>query len=169
MISREEVLKVLDYDPVTGAFRWKVSRGNVAAGREAGYVNVRRGKSYRHVRVSGTYYPIHRLGWLILTGRFPEDQIDHIDGNGLNNSAENLRAVSNAENARNQRKPVNNKSGVAGVHWDKANAKWRVLISHNGKRKCLGRFDDFDEAVAVRKNAEQKLGFHPNHGSERPL
>lgn len=170
MITREEVLKLLEYDPVTGVFTWKVSPTNrVKVGAEAGWVQVYGGKSYLTIQVNGRTYKAHRLAWLVLTGNFPEDQIDHINGQGLDNRSINLRSVSNAENGKNQRKHVTNTSGVTGVYWDKAYAKWMAAIRLNGKRKNLGRFDNFDEAVEARKNAERKLGYHPRHGETRPL
>ena len=171
MISREEVVRLLDYDEFTGIFTWKTRPNRrIKVGSEAGTVKVdRNGKSYRYVQVNGRKYYCHRLAWLILTGEFPEDQIDHIDGNGLSNASSNLRAVSNAENGKNQRKPVTNTSGVIGVHWYKPYAKWMAYIKLNGRRKHLGYFDDFADAVAVRKKAERTRGFHPNHGSDRNL
>ena len=170
MITREEVVRVLHYDECTGIFTWKISHANnVKAGRETGCVNVSvSGKAYRVIRINGRSYKAHRLAWLILTGNFPDDQIDHIDGNGLNNRSVNLRAVSRAENCKNVRKHARNTSGVTGVYWDKAGSKWYASIKINGKQKRLGYFD-FDEAVAVRKEAERIHGFHHRHGETRPL
>lgn len=171
ILSREDVLALLDYDAATGVFTCKVARGGKAkAGGEVGAVTVaENGKSYRRIKISRRSYMAHRLAWLVITGEFPDDQIDHINGNGLDNRAVNLRAVTNAENAKNYRKPVTNTSGVVGVYRRNAGAKWQVLIGLNGKLKHIGIFDDFEKAVAVRKEAERIHGFHPNHGSERPL
>lgn len=170
MITREELLKLLHYDEFTGVFKWRVSRGRVKAGAEAGCIKVNEdGKSYRYVRVNGRMYYGHRLVWLILTGQFPNDQIDHLDGDGLNNASVNLRTVTNSENGKNVRKRADNATGVTGVYWDRTYAKWHAQIMLNGKGKHLGYFHNFDEAVAVRKAAEKIHGFHPNHGTVRPL
>lgn len=50
-----------------------------------------------------------------------------------------------------------NKSGVVGVNWDKSRGKWQASIKFKGKKYNLGRFDDFSEAVEVRKEAEKEL------------
>lgn len=171
MVSREEVVRLLDYDPVTGIFIWKVRTAIcVKIGAEAGSVFVNgNGKPYRRIMIKGRHYYSHRLAWLVLSGQFPDDEIDHVDGNGLNNSAKNLRPATRTENTRNKRKPVNNTTGIVGVYWDKTYSKWAAKICLNGKLKHLGYFDNFDEAVAVRKNAEITHGFHHRHGETRPL
>lgn len=58
-----------------------------------------------------------------------------------------------------------NKSGVAGVNWDKSRNKWQVSIRYKGTRYNLGRFDDFDEAVEIRKVAEEKIKLHEQKNS----
>lgn len=50
-----------------------------------------------------------------------------------------------------------NISGVVGVNWDKSRNKWQASIRYKGKRYNLGRFDSFNEAVQVRKAAEEKI------------
>lgn len=70
----------------------------------------------------------------------PDERVDHIDGNGLNNRRENLRLANFNENARNSRKPTNNKSGYKGVHWHKEAKKWCARIRANGRYLYLGLF-----------------------------
>jgi hypothetical protein len=100
-----------------------------------------------------------------MLGEFPEDQVDHIDGNGLNNIWTNLRPVTCGENQKNRRKYARNTSGTTGVYWYKQARKWRSLI-HN---KHLGLFHNKEDAIAARKAAEVFYNFHENHGTERPL
>lgn len=69
-------------------------------------------------------------------------QVDHIDGNGLNNRRSNLRVATVAENAHNRKKPANNSSGFKGVHWRKSECKWVARIMVRGVRMNLGHFDD---------------------------
>lgn len=82
--------------------------------------------------------------------------IDHVDGNGLNNRKENLRFATHAQNMRNRRIDKRNTTGVTGVYWNKRKSKWQSLIMINGKRKGLGYFRTFDEAVAARKASENE-------------
>lgn len=170
MLTQERVKELLTYDPETGEFRWKEGRRQMKAGSVAGSDHtVHSGKKYRVISIDGKKYQAHRLAWLVMHGEFPPEQIDHIDGNGLNNRFENLRAVSNAGNGKNVRKRADNTSGVSGVHWHKTRQKWQAHIRVNQKLIHLGRFTSQDAAVAARKAAEIKYGFHANHGTERPL
>jgi hypothetical protein len=171
MLTFEEAKRLFDYDPETGVIRWKirVSR-NVGDGREAGNVHIsNNGKSYRRVSANKGYYLAHRLIYLLQTGEWPSGQIDHIDGNGLNNVWQNLRAVTQSENGRNQRLPRTNTSGHVGVYWDKKGRKWASNIMVNEKTRHLGRFTSIEEAIAARKEAEIEHNFHQNHGTDRPL
>jgi len=127
------------------------------------------GKKYRTIKIEGVRYYAHRLVWLYVTGSFPKDQIDHIDGNGLNNKWENLRESTNTENARNQRLRSNNKSGYLGVSWCKTKRKWVAYIREYGKQINLGSFYNKNNAIEARTCAENKYGYDKNHGQIRPL
>jgi HNH endonuclease len=96
-------------------------------------------------------------------------EIDHINGNPADNRISNLRHVTHKENARNVGIYKNNKSGHHGVCWDAGHKAWKATIGENGKQKRLGRFKSFEQAVAVRKNAEIESGYHQNHGRLAPL
>ena len=74
-------------------------------------------------------------------------EVDHIDGNGLNNSRANLRCVTRAQNMQNARRRIDSTSGVKGVCWDKWTGKWKAQIAANGKRRER-RFDTIEEAAA---------------------
>lgn len=126
------------------------------------------GKSYLVLRIDGVLYKAHRIIWKMLYNEEPEE-IDHDDGNGLNNRRTNLKSVTHQVNACNRRKPANNKSGQVGVLWCKKRFKWRAYIRINRREKFLGYFENFDEAVRIRKQAERDYDFNQNHGSERPL
>lgn len=169
MLTQDRVKELLTYDPKTGVFRWKVNRSNIKAGSVAGCESLKNGKRYWLIRVDGKLFHAHRLAWLLMQGEFPLEQIDHIDGNGLNNQIENLRAVSTTENLRNQRKNSKNSSGAAGVRWYRPTRKWQARIKVGRKDIHLGYFADKSEAISARKAAEIKYGFHANHGTERPL
>lgn len=163
--------RLMHYDPDTGVVRWKMSVANrIKPGDIAGWrCKGKEGKTYMRVESQGETYSIHRLIWLYMTGDWPKGQIDHIDGNGLNNEWGNLRDVPQSENVKNARLRHDNTSGVTGVTWHKRDKQWEVYINHNRKRHYLGKYDSLDEAVNVRKKAELDYGFHSNHGSVRPL
>jgi len=164
---------IFDYTE-DGILYWKESElkrtnviKNISPDRIAGYQGKAKNQKthYVPIRYLGKVYLSHRVIWEMHNGIIPDGmQIDHIDGNGTNNRIENLRIVTITENLKNKSKYKNNKSGVAGVSWDKASKKWHAYISDNGKRKSLGFFKEITEAVSARKSAEEELGYHKNHG-----
>lgn len=160
-ITSQELKELLHYDELTGVFTWKVRRKGVKFGAIAGNVTV---NGYRQMKVMLRNYQAHRLVWLYMTGKFPDDQIDHINGVTDDNRFINLREVSNQENSRNLSIPKRNTSGVIGVQWSKKSEKWRAGIMVNQKAIHLGLFEDKEDAIRARKIAEKKYNFHENHG-----
>ena len=97
----------------------------------------------------------------------PDDMlVDHIDRNPLNNRADNLRLVTNAENCQNQTARVTSRTGIKGVYIDshsKSN-RYAAAIQVNGKRIHLGRFKTLPEAAEVVRVATLKYHTHsPYH------
>jgi hypothetical protein len=84
----------------------------------------------------------------------PEEKVDHIDGNPLNNKRDNLRICTQQNNIHNSALAKNNTSGCTGVY--KYKDRWLVKIMVNYKTIRLGCYDNFDDAVKVRKEAEEK-------------
>jgi hypothetical protein len=83
-------------------------------------------------------------------------QVDHIDGNPLNNKRSNLRLCTPLQNMRNQKTPISNTSGFKGISWRKDTCKFGAYIGVNGKKKHLGYFQDIEDALKVRQEAEQE-------------
>lgn len=161
-IRDETVHALIAYDPITGHLTWKADRGKVKAGDPAGSASDSHG--YLSVRVNYRSYLAHRLAWFLTHGEFPKNKLDHINGDRHDNRLANLREVSDRDNARNSAMNTKNTSGVVGVSWHAARGKWRANITVGRQQKHLGLFDSFDEAVAVRRQAEAEFDFHPNHG-----
>ena len=179
-LTYEYVNSRLRYEPETGLLFWKErppvagettkqaghrDRWNMRhAKKEAGAEFVRGRTSYKQIKLNRKAYYAHRLVWLLDYGEWPENQIDHINGNGLDNRVENLRDVTNQENGKNRRIDLRSKFGATGVYFRKQKNKWEASIRVDGKYKYLGCFTSFTEAVRARKEAERKHRFHPNHG-----
>lgn len=94
---------------------------------------------------------IHRVILERILGRPLEakEQVDHRDGDGLNNRRENLRLATASENQRNQHRDRTNTSGFKGACWDKSVNRWKATIKVNRKCIHLGRFDTPEEAHAA--------------------
>lgn len=84
------------------------------------------------------------------------EQIDHINNKKNDNRKINLRKVTDSQNNMNRKLRSNNTSGVTGVYWDKSSQKWFAQIVANKEKKFLGYFNDFNDAVTARKDAEEK-------------
>lgn len=153
-LTAEYLRSALNYNPDTGIFTWKVSTSNrVKVGDIAGS---RRGDGYLQIMIQSRLHKAHRLAWLYVHGVWPEDQIDHINRNRIDNQISNLREVSHKQNNQNKGKAGNNTSGHTGVCWHKQKSKWQTHIKHNRKRIHLGYFATIEEAVAARKAGELK-------------
>ena len=99
-------------------------------------------------------YAIHRF---ILGISDSNIEVDHIDGNTMNNSRNNLRIANSAENSRNRGKNKNNKSGYKGVYFHKNYGKWAALICVNYQKFNLGYFDTPEDAYEAYKIAALEL------------
>lgn len=126
---------------------------------------------YIQINLKGVAYCGHRLVWLYMYGEWPEDIIDHIDGDGLNNKLENLRSADRTINGRNRRMSKNNSSGVNGVYWEKLVNGWVAAgyYEENGirKKKYLGSYATVEEAEAARLSwQDSQEGYTDRHGKK---
>ena len=164
-LTQDKLKGLLNYNPETGIFTRAVDSGRNNCwkkGSVSGYFDASNG--YVKVSLLGKRYYAHRLAWLYVHGKFPENKIDHINHNRTDNRLCNLRTVSNTDNSRNCSKQANNTSGTTGVVWDRDLLKWSARIMVNRKCLYLGVFVDIELAKNARKQAEVKYGFHKNHG-----
>ena len=146
--THERVREALDYDPETGLFTWLVRTSiRIMAGDVAGCPTQ---SGYWRIGLDGHDYQAHVLAWFWVHGEWPTNDIDHIDGDGLNNRLDNLRDVPRNVNMHNVVAPYqNNTSGYRGASFHRQSGKWRASIGVNGKRVHLGLFDTPEEAHAA--------------------
>lgn len=167
--SIDELRKLLTYDPDTGDLTWlarrdvKASWNTRYAGRPA--LACVHEDGYRKGRIHRKLVRAHRVAWALHHGRWPNLDLDHINGDRSDNRISNLREVTRSENQRNMRLPSDNRSGVIGVYWNTQRQRWVAEIRDTrGKKQHLGAFADLDAAAAARRAAEQAAGYHENHG-----
>lgn len=104
------------------------------------------------MRPAGAYHSIGSL-WADPTSQ----EVDHINGNGLDCRRGNLRLCTKSENQRNRRPNQNGTSGYKGVGWYKKYNCWRVRIQVNGKKQHIGYFDNEIDAATAYDNAAKQL------------
>ena len=162
------VRELLSSDCQTGILTWEPRRAPCGSfnGRYAGneaFTCVER-KGYKTGCILGYHMKAHRIAWALHYDEWPEDQIDHINGNPSDNRIENLRIVNNKKNCRNQSTPKNNTSGYIGVTWSKQMGLWQAKYKVNYKNIHVGYFNNPQDASTAVISAMALSGFHINHG-----
>jgi len=160
-ITIDRVRELLRYNPETGIFLWNAKsspKSPFLPGSQAGGISGR----YVSIMIDGRRYAAHRLAWLLITGEWPKEEIDHKNRNTTDNRFSNLREATRANNARNQGAQANNSSGRKGIY--PSRGRWCARIMVDGKRIFLGSFRDPDlAAAAYSEAARQYHGEFANH------
>jgi hypothetical protein len=156
-LSLERLREVLDYDPATGALTWRVRLGPMCKfGQIAGVI---KGK-YRRIAIDGRSYTASHLAWFHYYGIPPVGLVDHENLDTDDQSIENLRPATHAQNSKNMGRNSANTTGFKGVAvFNKPGkpTRYRALIRANGKRIFLGIFDTPEEAHEAYCKAAKEL------------
>ena len=147
MITQEKLKELVDY--VDGKL---IAKTNSKVRKVGDALSSLTDKGYLRSSVSGKSYSVHRLVFLYHHGYMP-NQVDHIDGNRMNNRIENLREATSSQN--NQNRKATSSSGIKGVIWHKQSKKWVASICVNRKSIHLGSFLSIEEAALVANKARQ--------------
>lgn len=155
-LTQDRLKELLDYDPETGVFTWKIRVNNKKIRTVAGSIDK---EGYCIICLDGKKHRSHRLAFLYMEGYLPENCVDHIDRNKNNNKWDNLREVSHTCNMRNRDIQKNNKSGIIGISWNKRDNNWLASIRISNKSFYLGYYINLIDAVKARWQAEKKYNF----------
>jgi len=163
MLDFKKASHYFRYEPGSGLIYRKIKVStNTCVGQLVG--NRQYANGYGMIGFEQKKYSSHRLAWLLHNGEWPKQQIDHINGNRIDNRIVNLRDVNCAENNRNRPIAKNNNSGHVGVSWDKDKNKWKAYIDIAGKTKTLGAYKLLSDAIVARSAASIENSYHENHG-----
>lgn len=155
-LTRARLHELLHYDPETGVFKWVHNRVGKGAGRKKEIAGARHNRGYISIRLDRSLFLAHRLAWLYMTGEWPADQIDHINGNRSDNCWANLRGADPTLNGENQRSAqVTSSTKLLGVSANKS--RWAASIKVKGVRYHLGTYDTPEAAHAVYVAAKRRL------------
>ncbi len=145
-ITLEQAKHLMNYDPETGIFTWRIAHGNVKENAIAGTIQ----GGYRKVTICNEQVKIHRLAWFMIYGVWPSGQIDHIDGDKLNNRISNLRDVPMSINMQNRYAVRRKDSGLP----------YGVTRHRNGRFMAnirVGTYDTVEEAQEAFMNAKRLI------------
>lgn len=141
-LTAEEAKGIWRYDPDTGYFFWLISpKYDVLIGDRAGYFD---GKYWR-LRYKKKNYKASRVAWLVMTGSWPLDQIDHINRVKADDSFCNLREATNQENCNNRKVRSDNSLGISGICGDRSG------FSVYRRGNYVGHFKDLEQAKIARR------------------
>lgn len=151
-MDQDRLKFLLRYDTASGKFYWRNPNSfRVKPGAQAGCL---RKDGYVKIRLDGVNYLAHRLVWLHENGSFPDDMLDHINGDRSDNRIENLREANNSLNQQNRKLSARNTTGSVGVTLRKYN-RWRASIVIRKKFISLGSFSSKEEAEAAYLSAKE--------------
>lgn len=156
-MTQEYLKSILRYNPSTGVWKWRVPGHGRRINSIAGYKNK---SGYIMIMHKKKLYQAHRLAFLYMYGYLPENFVDHINRNPMDNRWDNLREVSAQCNAQNSSVRKRNNTGITGVRMVDEWGGYTAYISHNGKTKYLGYSTDLTTVVKIRWEAEKKYNFN---------
>lgn len=156
-LTDKRLRELLNYEPETGLFIWKVDRPPRA---KAGSRPTSPTKSgYLRASIDGKTYYQHRLAWLYTHGDWPKGVIDHINGDVSDNRINNLRDVNHSTNLQNLRRARSDSQvGLIGVHRRNDTGRYTARIQINGRNATIGCFDSPEAAHEAYLSA--KRAFH---------
>lgn len=168
MLTQARLFDLVKYDPRTGEFFRFYPRSAISQIKKIGNIG---GRGYVQITLGRKQYYAHRLAWLYVTGKWPEHEIDHIDGNTSNNSFPNLRKASPSQNKCNRSGNKAASSAYKGVCWARHANKWMARVKRNGSVVHLGYFSDqqaaaraYDSAAIIHHGEFARLNFPQEHG-----
>ena len=144
MLTQIRLKELLNYNTETGIFTWIKSNFGVTLFSNAGTIN---SHGYVKIKIDGKSYNASRLAFLYINGKFPNNQVDHINGIRSDNSYINLRDVTHSGNGQNKKIALSfNKTKLLGVSFYKAGNNYQASIGVNNRKKHLGYFDTAEDA-----------------------
>lgn len=169
---QNQLKQIANFDMGIGCFiRVKRSKGRGGCSKLGPMGTVSGTNGHCIITLGGKRWLESYLACIWFLGELPDTtyfEIDHIDGNTINNHPANLRVVTRTINCRNTRKPSHNTSGYTGVSYRKDINRYRAYIKIDQKQISIGNFSTAYEAHEARQEwlaAHPELGFTTRHGT----
>lgn len=153
MVTPARLRELLDYEPLTGEFLWKICRNTTLIGKPAGIWS----RGYRLISIDRCRTGAHRVALAMINDQWPKGEVDHIDGDPSNNRLSNLRDVEGRLNRQNVRRPrAHSITGILGVSMTHS-GKFRATVRHNGKSHYSKSLPTIEEAQAFYLQLKRQL------------
>jgi hypothetical protein len=109
--------------------------------------------------IDGRFQQENQVIWAHSRGYWPPEdkQVDHINGNPIDNRLENLRLATSSQQTQNQKRHADAKNPIKGCRQVPKTGRWRATIVHNGVSVWLGSYATLEEAAQARRQAEKDL------------
>jgi hypothetical protein len=174
-VTPDDLKELLGYNPSTGELWWmdrplrffsdtggrytaqrsKTIFQSLYAGKPA--LTAKNPKGYLRGNLFGKGIMAHRAAFCLMTGRWPQNQIDHVNGVRDDNRWCNLREATNRQNQYNQRSAHKSSSRFVGVAWCKRSGRWTAYICPDGTKVPLGNFSSEEDAARMRDVAARQM------------
>jgi hypothetical protein len=146
-LTAAKLRSVLDYEPDTGIFRWKVKRIGRGKSNVGDIAGTSAPKGNRKVGLFRQRYEESRLAFLWMTGKWPPNLVDHINSDRSDNRWSNLRPANHSQNGANAK--GRSLTGFKGVTIDRRRGRFKSQIKVNYQMINLGSFDTAEQAHAA--------------------
>src|SRR5258708_594974 len=155
-VTHERLTELLDYDPATGVFAWKVRVSNrIKAGDRAGVVGT---AGYRLITIDGVKMQATRIAIFYMTGEWPIGYVLPANGDRDDVRLSNLIDQSRVAGARERGATKNNTSGFRGVSKSAYPGRWQARLTWNGRQIGLGtKFETPEDASEIYEEASRRL------------
>ena len=142
-MTQARLKELLTYNQETGLFTRNVRAGRCRSGEIAGSLVSGGHKNRIYVTICVDYiqFYAHQLAFLFVEGNIPQ-VVDHRDGDGTNNSWDNLRKATQTQNMANSKRRPTNKSGVKGVYWHAKDRRWMARIQVEKRQRSSKESND---------------------------
>lgn len=151
-LTQEQLKKALSYNPESGEFIWIINTRNNYIGDKAGHLSK---QGYIYIGINGKRYNASRLAWLYIYGKFPNNEIDHVNRDKSDNKITNLRDVKGIENCLNRKSGKTTNTGIPNIN-KRSSGKYRAYLTRYKTVIMNKTFNTIEEAEYALEEAKRE-------------
>ena len=151
-ITQEFLQSIFSYNPDTGELLWKKHRCKSKVGAEVGY-SKNKAPHYKFVRIDKKEYMLHRLIWIYVHGKLPDDKLIFVDGDVCNLKLANLMEATHSQMLQHSKTPKHNTTGVKGLIKFKDKFRCKITLDKKTHSKIFNTVDEAKVWLAETREA----------------